>query len=39
MDRYFRKRKSYDEFGNLIFLKEMSPKWNKMKYRLIVKEQ
>lgn len=28
-----------DEFGNLIFLQEMSPKWNKMTNRLIVKEQ
>lgn len=30
---------SMDEFGNLIFLQGMSPKWNKMTYRLIVKEQ
>ena len=28
-----------DEFGNLIFLQGMSPKWNKMTHRLIVKEQ
>ena len=28
-----------DEFGNLIFLQGMSPKWNKMTYRLIVKNQ
>ena len=28
-----------DEFGNLIFLQGMSPKWNKMAHRLIVKEQ
>jgi len=27
-----------DEFGNLIFLQGMSPKWNKMTHRLIVKE-
>ena len=27
-----------DEFGNLIFLQGMSPKWNKKTYRLVVKE-
>ena len=28
-----------DEFGNLILLQGMSPKWNKLDYRLIVKEE
>lgn len=28
-----------DEFGNLMFLQGMSSKWNKMTYKLIVKEQ
>ncbi len=28
-----------DEFGSLIFLHGMSPKWNRMKFRLIVKEK
>jgi hypothetical protein len=28
-----------DEFGSLIFLQGMSPKWNKLNYRLIVKEE
>lgn len=28
-----------DEFGSLIFLQGISPTWNKMNYRLIVKEQ
>lgn len=27
-----------DEFGNLIFLHGLSSKWNKLKYRLVVKE-
>jgi len=27
-----------DEYGNLIFLQGLSPKWNKVHYRLIVKE-
>jgi len=28
-----------DEFGNLVFLQEKSSKWNKLQYRLIVKEE
>ena len=28
-----------DEYGNLIFLYGLSTKWNKLKYRLIVKEK
>ena len=27
-----------DEYGNLIFLQGLSSKWNKLKYRLIIKE-
>jgi hypothetical protein len=27
-----------DEYGNLIFLQGLSSKWNKMNYRLVVKE-
>ncbi|WP_139068319.1 hypothetical protein [Flavobacterium glycines] len=27
-----------DEYGNLIFLHGLSSKWNKMNYRLVVKE-
>lgn len=27
-----------DEFGNLIFLRGLSSKWNKMSYRFVVKE-
>lgn len=30
---------SMDEFGNLILFQGMSPKWNKLNYRLIVKEE
>lgn len=32
------KENNMDEFGNLMFLQGMSPKWNKRTYRLIVKE-
>lgn len=28
-----------DEYGSLIFLQGLSPKWNKMNYRFIVKEK
>lgn len=28
-----------DELGNLVFLQGMSPKWNKLSHRLIVKEE
>lgn len=28
-----------NEYGSLIFLRELSKKWNKLKYRLIVKEK
>ncbi len=27
-----------DEFGNLVFLRELTKKWNKLSYRLVVKE-
>lgn len=29
---------SMNEYGRLIFLQGLSPKWNKLKYRLVIKE-
>ena len=29
---------SMDEYGNLIFLQGLTPKWNRLNYRLIIKE-
>lgn len=33
-----RRENNMDEYGNLIFLQGLSAKWNKLKYKLIVKE-
>ncbi|HRE58406.1 MAG: hypothetical protein ACK6BZ_09060 [Candidatus Kapaibacterium sp.] len=33
-----RRDNNMDEYGNLIFLQGLSAKWNKLKYRLIIKE-
>lgn len=30
--------KNFDEFGSLLFLHGLSPKWNKLKHRLIIEE-
>ena len=29
---------SMDEYGNLVFLRGLSSKWNRLKYRMIVRE-
>lgn len=34
-----KRKNNMDEYGNLIFLQGLSSKWNKLQYRLIVKEK
>lgn len=33
------RKNNMDEYGNLIFLQSLSTKWNKLKYRLVVKSE
>ena len=33
-----KRNNNMDEYGNLIFLQGLSSKWNRLKYRLIIKE-